>query len=283
MRMWCTPLRIVVHVLAAAIAVCGAAAGAAATRTWTPPAANAAFDYQIGGDYRPPAGTRVVIRDWLDGRPARGLYSICYVNAYQTQPDESGANRRDEQSNWPRDLVLRELGDDPNWGGEYLVDISSADKRRRAAAWVAPMLDTCAKKGFRGVEFDNLDSWTRFDDTPLASRVPFERREAIEYAKLLARAAHRRGLAAGQKNAPQLDKRTSRTLIGFDFAIAEECGRYRECSRYTSIFGGRVFDVEYDDAGYRNACGSVGARIAVIRRDLNVTRSGSSTYRYKAC
>ena len=46
--------------------------------------------------------------------------------------------RPDERSAWPADLVLSELGDDPNWGGEYLVDIRDAGKRQRAADWCSP-------------------------------------------------------------------------------------------------------------------------------------------------
>lgn len=275
--------------IVAAVVVTSAATGPAcgATETaaarWTPPPPRAAFDYQIGGDYTPPVGAKVVIRDWFEGRPARGRYSICYVNAFQTQADDPDVNRPDERSNWPPDLVLGELGDDPNWGGEYLIDISSDAKRRKAAAHIAPMLRVCASKGFRGVEFDNLDSWTRFDETPLAGKVPFERADAVAFATLIARDAHRRGLAAGQKNTPELGRRISRSVIGFDFAVAEQCGRYRECSRYTSVFGGRVFDVEYDDPSFRRACASVGTRISVIRRDLNVTRPGSGSYRYATC
>ncbi len=98
------------------------------------PPTDAGFDYQIGGDYPLPAGVSVVSRDWFSGRPADGAYSVCYVNAFQTQADESGTDRPDEQSNWPRNLVLTKLGDDPNWGGEYLVDVSTAAKRRSAAS-----------------------------------------------------------------------------------------------------------------------------------------------------
>ena len=66
-------------------------------------------------------------RDWFAGEPldAADTYSICYVNAFQTQPDEDGVDRPDERSNWPAELVLVELGDDPNWEGEYLVDLST--------------------------------------------------------------------------------------------------------------------------------------------------------------
>ena len=135
-----------------------------AAAAYAPPPANAKFDYQIGGDYPPPAGVRVVSRDWFSGSPAAGSrYSICYVNAFQTQADEAGVDRPDEHSNWPQNLVLNELGDDPHWGGEYLIDIRNANKRSRAADWVQQMIQGCADKGYDAVEYDNLDSWTRFD------------------------------------------------------------------------------------------------------------------------
>ena len=150
------------------------------------PAVNAGFDYQIGGNYPLPAGVTVVSRDWFSGGAADDpAYSICYVNAFQTQADKAGVDRRDQRSNWPRRLVLSQLGDDPRWGGEYLVDISSAKLRRLAAHWVRPMVETCARNGFEAVEYDNLDSWTRFDGTPLAKRVPFGKRQALAYARRL--------------------------------------------------------------------------------------------------
>ncbi|CAN5707368.1 hypothetical protein BH24ACT6_BH24ACT6_09760 [soil metagenome] len=47
-----------------------------------PPPVNAGFDYQIGGDYRPPSEVRVVSRDWFAGQ----------------------------------ELVLTGIGDHPEWG-----------------------------------------------------------------------------------------------------------------------------------------------------------------------
>ena len=83
-----------------------------------PPPPNAQFDYQIGGDYVPAGGVTVVSRDWFAGVPLMPgtAYSICYVNAFQTQPDEAGVDRPDERANWPAELVLSELGDDPELG-----------------------------------------------------------------------------------------------------------------------------------------------------------------------
>jgi hypothetical protein len=267
----------------AGVAVALAAAATAGEPHWWPPPTNAKFDYQIGGDYPPPRGVGVVSRDWFTGAAPAGTYAICYVNAFQTQDDEAGVERPDERSAWPRDLVLRDLGDDPDWGGEYLVDIGSRDKRVRAARRVQPMIETCARKGFEAVEYDNLDSWTRFDGTPRAGDVPFGKRQAIAYAALLTRHAHELGLAVAQKNRPGLTRRQARRRIGFDFAIAEECGRYGECGRYLALFGNRVIAIEYRRRDFRRACRAVGASVSVVLRDRRVARSGSAGYVYASC
>jgi Glycoside-hydrolase family GH114 len=248
-----------------------------------PPPANAGFDYQIGGDYPLPAGVSVVSRDWFIGEvAAQPAYSICYVNAFQTQADEGGVDRPDERSNWPRGLVLHALGDDPKWGGEYLVDIRDADKRRRAADWVQQMIEGCDRKGFAAVEYDNLDSWTRFDGTPLERRVPFGRVDALAFARMLARRAYALGLAVGQKNTADITITEARRA-GFDFAVAEECARFDECDRYRRVHGDRVIVIEYRRRDFREACRTVGAELSVVLRDRQVSRPGSRRYTYDAC
>jgi Glycoside-hydrolase family GH114 len=248
-------------------------AAALAAVAIAPPPVNARFDYQIGDPYPPPHGVRVVSRDWHEARPLRRGYSICYVNAFQTQPD----------AKWPAGLVLRDLGDDPNWGGEYLLDISTRAKRRRIAARLQPMIDTCARKGFDAVEYDNLDSWTRFDGTPRAGDVPFGKSEALAFAALITRRAHALGLAVGQKNTAELTRRQARRRVGFDFAIAEECGRYRECGAYRRVYGNHVIAIEYRRRDFRYDCRTVGRRISVVLRNVDVTAPGTKGYRYDAC
>ena len=66
------------------------------------PTPGAAFDYQLGGAYTPPAGVTVVSRD-RTATPASGLYNICYVNGFQIQPDEASW----WQAQHP-DLILRD-------------------------------------------------------------------------------------------------------------------------------------------------------------------------------
>src|SRR4051812_29171351 len=80
------------------------------------PPANGRFDYQIGDGYRPAAGVRIVTRDRGERSPA-GRYGICYVNAFQTQPEDAAFWRRHPT------LVLRRHGApvrDPDWPGESI-------------------------------------------------------------------------------------------------------------------------------------------------------------------
>src|SRR5690606_3848532 len=65
------------------------------------------FDYQLGGAYEPPAGVQIVSRDRHDP-PAPGLYNICYVNGFQSQPGEDNFWLDDHP-----DLVLRDGKGDP--------------------------------------------------------------------------------------------------------------------------------------------------------------------------
>ena len=176
-----------------------------------------------------------------------------------------------------------EIGEDPEWGGEFLVDISTPPRRQRAARHVAPMVERCARKGFDAVEFDNLDSWTRFDGTDLEGQVPFGQDEAVAFAESLTDYTHSVGLAVGQKNTPQLGAETSIDVVGFDFAIAEECGYFDECESYTDVFGDDVIVIEYTEEGFRCACDSVGADVSVVLRDVDVTVPGSETYLYDSC
>jgi hypothetical protein len=289
--MWFVPGRVLIArsalacgllAVLAAVVLLVAPAGSAAPAV-VPPPANAGFDYQIGGDYPLPTGVNAVSRDWFSGKAAaEPTYSVCYVNAFQTQANEPGTNRPDEQDNWPKKLILSKLGDDPHWGGEYLVDISTKKKRRKAARWVRQMIEGCAEGGFEAVEFDNLDSWTRFNGTPLAKKVPFGKPQALAFAKLLAKRSHALGLAVGQKNAAGITKSEARD-VGFDFAVAEECAHYRECDRYTNIYGGRVIEIEYRRKDFEKACADDAPDHPIVLRDKLVSTPNKPRYVFDLC
>ncbi|WP_180293200.1 endo alpha-1,4 polygalactosaminidase [Streptomyces mirabilis] len=227
------------------------------------PPLHAGFDYQIGGAYPPPSGVRIVSRDRSDS-PAPGLYNICYVNAFQAQPDESKA--------WPADLLLRDAHGkvvmDRDWN-EALLDLRTPARRKRVAARVNRWIDECAAKGFDAVEPDNYDSYTRSGHLLTAN-------DATAFITLLSAHAHARGLAIGQKNTSELAGLRSRTKL--DFAVAEECGQYDECGTYAKAFDDRVVDIEYTDSGLRKALASYGDRLSIVRRDVQVSTPGSAEY-----
>jgi hypothetical protein len=227
------------------------------------PPLHTGFDYQIGGAYTPAADVRVVSRD-RSSSPARGLYNICYVNAFQAQPEERGQ--------WPADLLLRdadgEVVVDEDWN-EALLDIRTPDKRRRVAERVERWIDDCADKGFDAVEPDNYDSYTRSHELLTSD-------DATAFITLLSRHAHARHLAIGQKNTAELAGLKART--GLDFAVAEECGEYDECDTYAKAFHDRVVVIEYTDSGLRKARSAFGDRLSIVRRDVNVSTPGSADY-----
>jgi len=216
-------------------------------------------DYQLGGAVDPPANVGIVVRDRTEP-PAAGLYNICYVNGFQTQPNEKRF--------WARHpgLVLRDADGRPvideAWG-EFLLDVRTAAKRKALSRIVGRWVRGCAHDGYAAVEYDNLDSFTRSDGL-------LRKRQAIRYARLLADRAHRYGLAAGQKNLAGFDG----TTIGYDFAVSEECGRYDECQRYVDDFGDQVLMIEYRSEDFAETCTAYAATHAVVLRDRDLTPTG---------
>jgi hypothetical protein len=236
-----------------------------------PPPVNARFDYQIGAPYPPARGVRVVSRD-RSSAPAATLYNICYVNAFQVQPQELGWWKGTHP-----DLLLRgangDLVVDQDWD-EALLDVSTAAKRTQAAAIVGGWIDGCGRRGFQAVEPDNLDSYER-------SGGHLTRADNAAFAGLLARRAHAAGLAIGQKNAAEL--LAFHSSIGFDFAVTEECGRYGECGQYASAYANHVFDIEYRPEDFTKACRRTGGTLSVVLRDREVSPPGSAHHVFRTC
>ncbi|MBT0772728.1 endo alpha-1,4 polygalactosaminidase [Kineosporia sp. J2-2] len=245
---------------------------------YTLPPLNGKVDIQLAGGYRPGAGVRTIDRDRSED-PVKGVYSICYINGFQTQDYE--------KSFWTatrarRALLLKDADgkplEDANWPGEYILDTSTKNKRAAIARIEYAWIDDCAARGYQAVDPDNLDTWTRF---------PAELRRAdnLALAKLLAGRAHSKGLAIAQKNAGELSRAT-RKAIGFDFAVVESCQVYDECGLYDQAYGDRWFEIEYTDNGSANwntACDARGDRISVIYRDPTILPKTADDYHYEEC
>ncbi|WP_200956960.1 endo alpha-1,4 polygalactosaminidase [Phycicoccus sp. Root563] len=235
------------------------------------PPTTGAFDYQLDEPYPPAGGVTVVVRDRESPSPS-DRYGVCYVNAFQTQPQDRDAWLRDRAA-----LVLRHASGapvtDPGWPGELLIDIGRPALRQAAATVVSAQLDTCVGQGFEAVELDNLDSWTR-------SGGRLTQADAAAYARLLVAAAHARGLAVAQKNTVELLDAPGRPA--FDFAVTEDCGRYEECGAFTRVYGTRVLDVEYTDRGFAAAC-RTSPSVRVVRRDLELVAPGGAGHVLRYC
>jgi hypothetical protein len=219
---------------------------------------------------------RIVTRDVTE-RPAAGTYGICYVNAFQTQPQDASWWLRHRPA-----LLLRTSAGavvhDPGWPGEMLLDTSSPARRSAILAVLAGQFAHCRHVGYRAVEPDNLDSWSR-------SGGRLTMRDNAALAAGLVRLGHSLGLAVAQKN--DTDMLALHGLTRFDFAVAEECEVFAECSAYTRVYGRHVIEIEYADAGGRRsfaaACRARGASISIVYRDRDLVPRGAAGYVYAHC
>lgn len=278
------PLRPIRLIQATVIAVVGGVAmstgaGQAQPAVKLPPVSGV-FDYQLGGAYdRLPDGQPidVVVRDATE-QPLAGAYNICYVNGFQTQADQA------EEWGRRRALLLRDRHGqpvtDPNWPDEFILDPSTPAQRAGILQILGPVIQQCAHKGFKAVEIDNLDTFTRFD--------AIARADAIALAQAYALIAHEAGLAIAQKNTEEL-LAIGRQTLGFDFAITESCAPHNHCQAFTEAYGPHVLQIEYpqtlDDQGlsFPLACNSPGRAPLTILRDHDLTGVQSYAHQYAQC
>lgn len=256
MRLW------VVEVVAVTLVLGGCAATGSSPDIQSLPTSGA-VDYQLGGGYEPADAVTVVARDRTD-EPLAGVYSICYVNGFQTQPGELG--------DWPDELLLHNQDGepfiDPGWPDEVILDTSSEANRTAILAIVGEWVDGCATDGFQAVEFDNLDTYSRSDGA-------LSVQDNLALAAALVDRAHTNGLAAGQKNSLELGTR-GRDDAGFDFAVVEECHEFEECAGYGAIWGSAWVDIEYDDT---SVCDDADRPLLTVVRDRDLTPGGT----YETC
>jgi hypothetical protein len=282
--------------LALATALLGmTAAPVSAAPTYELPPANGTFDYQLGGAYAPAPDVDILSRDRLE-QPVAGLYNICYVNLFQTQPNEPGQSKSRPpygttawwQKYHPK-LLLRDskkrLVIDKAWN-EAIFDIRTTAKRKALYAVQKTWIRGCATDGFDAVEPDNLD-------VHLRSKKLLTTGAIRAYLKLVIPYTHRAGLAIAQKNASDQFGSTGPSL-GFDFAIAEECERYVECDAYAA-YRDLLYEIEYTDDNpvvtrggisqtvFEWACSDRGSRHSIILRDRDVVPVGSDGYVNSSC
>jgi hypothetical protein len=156
-----------------------------------------------------------------------GRAVVCYVSAGSWEEWRPDAGR------FPEELLGAGLD---GWPGERWLDIR---RIRLLGPIMKARMDRCVRKGFDGIEFDNVDGYENRTGFPITSR------DQLRYNVWLANHAHRRGLSVALKN----DLGQIRRLLPyFDYAVNEECFTYDECDRLTPFVdaGKAVFGVEYE-------------------------------------
>lgn len=217
---------------------------------------NATAEAEPGADFwRPAAGMswQIQLAEPLEGDPlpvqvydldgfdtdaatvaalqSKGIRVICYMSMGTWE------DWRPDADDFPAEVIG--LGWD-EWPGERFLDIRRIDL---LAPILTARLDLCASKGFDAIEPDNIDT---YGNDAEVTGFPLTEADQLTFNRWLAAAAHERGLAIGQKNAPEL---TESLVQEFDFMVAEDCLVDGWCDLASPYLEAdkAVFAIEYTD------------------------------------
>jgi hypothetical protein len=210
---------------------------------WWCPAPGLSWQWQLTGDLDLSLQINVIDIDLnvsqsaIDHYHNQGTKVIGYISV------GSYEDWRPDATRFPDEVLGKDY---EGWSGEKWLDIRRIDL---LAPIMLARLDVCAAKGFDAVEPDNMQIWDNDTGFPLTYD------DQLHYALWLAEEAHQRGLAIGQKNAPD----QTRDLVGiFDFAITEDAFYYNWAKALLPYIqaGKPVFAAEYTDlpGDFREFC-----------------------------
>ncbi|HET6274911.1 MAG TPA: endo alpha-1,4 polygalactosaminidase [Candidatus Cybelea sp.] len=217
-------------------------AGSGGPARWIPPTGGS-YQIQYDGKLDLSVPAKIYDLDMFDTKPAvvaelhkMSRHVMCYISAGTWERWRRDADK------FPKSV----LGNpDGHWKGERWLDI-------RQTAILEPImaqrLDLCKKKGFDGVDPDNLDGYQNKTGFPLTYQ------EQLTYDSWIAKAAHDRGLTADQKG----DNGQVKDLVKvYDFAVVEQCYAQHWCGSFDLYTRQNrlVVDVEYyhDQKRFLNA------------------------------
>ena len=205
-----------------------------AAATWWHPRPGLSWQWQLTGRLDLDLYTDVVGVDLYVGSSViehyhqRGTRVICYISV------GSYENWRPDKDRFPQEVIGKPY---EGWSGEWWLDIRRMDL---LGPIMQARLDLCASKGFDAVEPDNIMVYT--EDTGF----PISYQDNIRYALWLAEEAHKRGLAIGLKNGPDM---VDDLVDAFDFAITEEAFADHFARHFRPFIQAdkAVFNAEYTD------------------------------------
>jgi hypothetical protein len=205
---------------------------AASGRIWTP-APHTTWQWQLTTPVRLSVPAQMFDIDLFDNSASvvaalhrRRRHAICYLDAGTYESYRPDARR------FPPSL----LGMSNGWPGERWLDI-------RRLSLLEPIMrarfSLCRRKGFDGVETDNVDAYANDSGFPLTAA------DQLTYNRWLARTAHSFGLSIALKN--DLDQVRALEPY-FNFALDEQCFEYSECDKLRPFVDAHkaVFEVEYN-------------------------------------
>lgn len=229
-----------------------------AAARWQPKPTTAAWQWQLQGKIDTSVDADVYEVDGFEVAAKtvaklhrQGRKAICYLDV------GSWENYRPDAGRFPEAVLGRAYEGYPD---ERWLDIRRIDL-------LAPILrhrfDLCRRKGFDGVEPDNVAGYENETGFPLTAA------DQLHFNRWVAREVRRRGMAIALKNDPEQVEQ----LVGnFDFAVVEECFAYGECGRFSPFVeaGKRVFVAEYTEPLAAICDQAERLRFSVIRKGYDL-------------
>ena len=179
-----------------------------------------------------------------------GKHVVCYISAGTWE------KWRPDAALYPKNVKGKSNG----WAGEKWIDIRRLDV---LGPILEARMDMCDAKGFDAVEFDNVDGYANKTGFKLTAA------DQLAFNRWLAGEAHGRGLGVGLKN--DLDQVDD--LVGsFDFAINEQCAKYKECALLSPFVaaGKPVFEIEYNLPKTKFCAQAAALGFAAMRKRLSL-------------
>lgn len=207
---------------------------------WYKPNVDTSWHWQLKGDIDLNKDVDVYVIDLFDTKlwqikylQKRGKKVIAYFSA------GSYENWRVDAKLFKKSIIGKKMfGWDERWLDIRSKNIRNIMKKR---------LDFAKKKGFDGVEIDNVDGYINETGFLLSYD------DQLKYNIFLSSEAHKRGLAIALKN--DVDQIVELEPY-FDFHINEECYQYNECAKLMPFIkaGKPVFHVEYNKKNVDKIC-----------------------------